>query len=300
MEGWVLILVRRGPYALWRALIHAPYRSTLCFGFSTVAQGYRPEPDVAVVLSPPGPAMPDPTIISPRQVRHFIRTVAPGAPSDPRLDARVALEEEHGLAHLTGDPLRDGIGVPVCGSFLRLDATGRLSLRARRIHRPPFENAHLLEDPLSDSEPLFLDEDPLFDAVDVLWPLYLATVAISSGAYDRLLHLRGGGRRRRHSWRLELEERIAFPTPRGGPCPIGFPGRIPASVPRSGPRLEPSTISVWGRNLSRRSCRAEVLVGSILTELLAHWGYENDPIVVAEVLSTLEERRVGSLVGQCR
>ena len=31
-------------------------------------------------------------------------------------------------------------------------------------------------------------------------------------------------------------------------------------------------------------------------ELLAHWGYENDPAVVAEVLGALEARRLGMLV----
>ena len=95
VEGWVLLLVRRGPRAFWRRLTHAPCRSALRFGFSTVAHGYRPEPDVAVVLTPPGPVEPGPSIISPRRVRDFVRTVV-GAPSEPRLDALVALEEEHG------------------------------------------------------------------------------------------------------------------------------------------------------------------------------------------------------------
>ena len=99
--------------------------------------------------------------------------------------------------------------------------------------RPPFRCRTLL-----DPEPLFWDEDPLydtdplFDVVDVFLPLYLAATAISSGAYDRLLHLRGGNKRRRYGWRLELEERIAFPTPRGGPSPVGFPGGYrPGSLP---------------------------------------------------------------------
>ena len=306
VEGWVLLLVRRGPRAFWGRLTHAPFRTSLRFGFSTVAQGWRPEPDVAVVLTPPGTVEPDPSIISPRQVRNFVRTVAPGAPPDPRLDALVALEEEHGTSGLTGDPVSDAEGARTCGPYLSVDAKGRLSLRTRSIHRPPYEDAHLFEDPFSDSEPLFMDHDPfydtdpLFDVVDVLLPLYLAATAISSGAYDRLLHLRGGSKRRRYRWLFDIEERIAFPTPRGGPSPVGFPGRIPARIPLVGPRPEPSMIRMWGRNLARKRCRPERLVGSVLIELLAHWGYENDPVVVAEVLSALQRRCAGALVGQRR
>jgi hypothetical protein len=55
---------------------------------------------------------------------------------------------------------------------------------------------------------------------------------------------------------------------------------------------------MWGRNLARKRCRPERLVRSVLIELLAHWGYENDPVVVAEVLSALEKRCAGALVGQ--
>ena len=243
VEGWVLLLVRRGPRAFWGRLTHAPFRTSLRFGFSTVAQGWRPEPDVAVVLTPPGTVEPDPSIISPRQVRNFVRTVAPGAPPDPRLDALVALEEEHGTSGLTGDPVSDAEGARTCGPYLSVDAKGRLSLRTRSIHRPPYEDAHLFEDPFSDSEPLFMDHDPLydtdplFDVVDVLLPLYLAATAISSGAYDRLLHLRGGSKRRRYHWLFDIEERIAFPTPRGGPSR----GRIPRSDPGPDPSRRPAS-----------------------------------------------------------
>ncbi len=119
-EGWVLVLVRRGPRAFWRRLTHAPYRSALCFGFSTIAQGYHPEPDVAVVLTPPGPFEPDPSIISPRRVRAFVRAMAPGTPPDPRLDALVALEEEHGLRPLMvyrwpAGRLDGVVGAPLAG-----------------------------------------------------------------------------------------------------------------------------------------------------------------------------------------
>ena len=307
VEGWVLLLVRRGPRAFWRRLTHAPYRSALRFGFSTVARGYHPEADVAVVLTPAGPLEPDPSVISPRRVRDFVRGVVPGAPAEPRLDALVALEEVHGPTGGTGELVRDAAGARAGGPYLSVDDTGRLSLRTSSIHRPSFEDAHRLgAGRFSDPETLFWDEDPLydtdplFDVVDLLLPLYLAATAISSGAYDRLLQLRGGTKRCRNNWRLEIEERIAFPTPRGGPGPVGFPGRIPAQIPPAGPRPEPSMAWVWGGNLARRNCRPNRLVESVLIELLAHWGYQNDPVVVAEILAALESRRVGTLVEACR
>ena len=160
---------------------------------------------------------------------------------------------------LTGDPVRDAAGARA-GPYLSVDDTGRLSLRTSSIHRPSFEDAHRLgAGRFSDPETLFWDEDPLydtdplFDVVDLLLPLYLAATAISSGAYDRLLQLRGGTKRCRNNWRLEIEERIAFPTPRGGPGPVGFPGRIPARIPLAGPRPEPSMARIWGRNLARET-----------------------------------------------
>jgi hypothetical protein len=302
-RGWALLLLRRGPRVFWRHLTRAPYRSPLYFGFSTVALGYRPGPDVELVLTPLSPLEPDPSIISPRQVRAFVRAIAPGAPPEPRLDALVALGEEHGPQPLSGDPLHDACGASICGPFLSVGPTGLLSLRNRSIHRPAFEDAHRFEvGPFSDSEPLIMDEDPfydtgpLFDVVDVLLPLYLAAIAISSGAYDRLLHLRGGNKRRRYCWRFAIEERIAFPTPRGGPSPVGFPGRIPARIPPVSPRPEPSTTWVCGRDLARKSCRPERLVASILIDLLGLWGYENDPVVVAEVVAALDKRRTATLV----
>jgi hypothetical protein len=59
-------------------------------------------------------------------------------------------------------------------------------------------------------------------------------------------------------------------------------------------------IRMWGRDLARKRCRPERLVGSVLIELLAHWGYENDPVVVSEVLTALQRRCAGALVGQPR
>ena len=113
----VLLLVRRGPRAFWAGMTHAPYKSSLRFGFSTVAKGYRAQPDVAVVLTPPGTVEPDPSIISPRQVRSFVRTVAPGAPSEPRLDALVALERKH---RIQAGRFWQATGIVICG-----DASGR-------------------------------------------------------------------------------------------------------------------------------------------------------------------------------
>jgi hypothetical protein len=57
--------------------------------------------------------------------------------------------------------------------------------------------------------------------VDVMLPLYLAATAISSGAYDRLLRVRDG-KRRRYRWELEIGERITS-NPLAGSHAIGFP-----------------------------------------------------------------------------
>jgi hypothetical protein len=53
------------------------------------------------------------------------------------------------------------------------------------------------------------------DVVDVVLPFYIATAAIASGAYDRLL---GPQDRpdRRYRWDMYVGERIAFPTPLAG------------------------------------------------------------------------------------
>lgn len=219
-------------------------------------RGSAPSPTSRLSLPRPEPSRPT----RPSSARARCPTSyapLPGGSPDPRLDALVALEEEHGSPSLTGDPVRDAEGARTCGPYLSVDAKGRLSLQTRTIHRPPYEDARLFEDPFSDSEPLFMDHDsfydsdPLFDVVNVLLPLYLAATAISSGAYDRFLHLRGGSKRRRYRWLFDIEERIAFPTPRGGPSPVGFPGRIPARIPLVGPRPEPSMIRLSGRNLER-------------------------------------------------
>ena len=83
-----------------------------------------------------------------------------------------------------------------------------------------------------------------------------------------------------------MGERVAFPTPLAGRYPVGFPGRIPASVALSGPRPEPSEPRFWGLGFTRRNCRPERLVEAVLGDLLPHWGYENDSLVVAEVITT--------------
>lgn len=76
------------------------------------------------------------------------------------------------------------------------------------------------------------DDRPLFDVVDVLLPLYLALVAVSSGACDRVFGYRGA--RHRFHWELTIAEDIVFPTPLAGDRAVGLPDRVPASIPLGG------------------------------------------------------------------
>jgi hypothetical protein len=206
-----------------------------------------------------------------------VRDVFPAAPLAPQLVAAAALEEEFGPRAREGfTGQNDHMGAPLGSVYLSISAFGRLTITARSIHGSPSEGI------------------TLFEAVEVMLPLYLAASAVTSGAYERLLGLPGWGRRR-YCWALEIEERIAFPTPLAGSDCIGFPGRIPASVPLGGVRPEPSMAFSRGWDLSRLNCRPEHLVESVLGDLLAHWGYENDPVVVAEIVAALRLTRTGQL-----
>jgi hypothetical protein len=216
-------------------------------------------------------------------VRDFLREVFPASPLDPNLRAAVALEEEHGPLSAESfeyNPFQHDIWGDLAGVLVHVSATGHLSFQSRSICRPPVHGA-----PRS-------KEAPLLDVVDVVLPFYIATTAIACGAYDRLLG-RQDRPNRRYRWDLYVGERIAFPTPLAGSNPVGFPGRIPASIPLSGPRPEPSEAHFWGLRFSRRNCRPEHLVEAVLSDLLPHWGYENNPVVVAEVITTLRLLRSG-------
>ena len=98
-----------------------------------------------------------------------------------------------------------------------------------------------------DQDP-FYDTDPLFDVVDVLLPLYLAATAISSGAYDRLLHLRGGSKRRRYHWLLDT--RNASPSDSSG---RPQPGRMPSRSGGPGPSRRPTFGAGDGPDLGAES-----------------------------------------------
>lgn len=274
VEGWVLLLVRQGPRAVWKRLTHAPVVRPANFGFSRIALGYDRGPDIKVTLTPPGLRQPDPLTVSPSRVRAFVREVFPADPPNPSLDAAVGIEEEHGTPPLTGNLIRDVVWASMGHLLLHVSPDGGLSLQARSIHRRPSEDA------------------ALFDVVDVVLPLYLAATAISSGAYDRLLRVRGR-KRCRYRWELEIGERITFPTPLAGSHAVGFPGRIPASIPLGGSRPEPSEVFFRGWHLSRRRCRPERLVTFVLAELFAHWGYENDSGVVSDIMAALRSVRTG-------
>lgn len=283
IEGWALLLIRRGPRAFWGRLTRQPFYHHAHFGFSPVALGYPEGPDVIATLTPRSPRHPDPSVVSPSRVRALLHEVFPASPLDPYLSADVALEEEHGPRSAEGfdyDPFRHDIWGDLAGVLFHVSATGHLSFRSRSICRPPVQGAPPSE------------EAPLFDVVNVVVPFYIATTAIASGAYDRLL---GPPDRphRRYRWDLYVGERVAFPTPLAGAHPVGFPGRIPTSVALSGPRPEPSEPHFWGLRFTRRNCCPERLVEAVLADLLPHWGYENDPVVVAEVITTLRLMRSG-------
>lgn len=134
------------------------------------------------------------------------------------------------------------------------------------------------------------DDRPLFDVVDVLLPLYLALVAVSSGACDRVFGYRGA--RHRFHWELTIAEDIVFPTPLAGDRAVGLPDRVPASIPLGGRWREPSQISFHGWSFSRRQSRPRKVVESVLDELLVLCGFEADPVVVDEVLAHLRATRL--------
>ena len=91
-----------------------------------------------------------------------------------------------------------------------------------------------------------------------------------------------------------MGERITSPGSLAEPSPVRFPGRIPVSAPLSGPWPDPSRAAFWGLRFSRRNCRPEHLVEAVLAHLLPHWGYENEHVVVAEVITPLSRPALGS------
>jgi hypothetical protein len=190
------------------------------------------------------------------------------------------MTEEHGersSVRFTGyGPLDD---LSVTSSDLRLGflGFGDLFIASPTVHRGPS------------------DDRPLFDVVDVLWPLNLVVVAASSGACDRLFG-RPGTKRIRYHWELEIAERIVFPTPLAGDRAVGFPGRVPAPTPVGRHWREPSELRYRCWNLSRSMRRPQEIVEFVLRELLALWGYEADPVVIAEVLDRLRAMRVNQPV----
>jgi hypothetical protein len=260
IDPWVLLLIRKGPRGVWRRLSHAPVMRPGILGWSTVARGLRPDPDVRIALYPMGKEQPNLQFIDPLHVRAFLAEVLPGRPLDPHLAARVAMTEEHGPRSpkgFTGYELEDYIWLMAGDLRMMFSARGRLSISAASVHRPPSADS------------------PLFDVVDVLLPLYVALVAVSSGACDRLLGHRGG--RRRYQWELQIEERIVFPTPLAEGRAVGFPDRVPASIPLGGHWREPSQIHYRGWDYTRLRCRPERVVESVLAELLTLWATRLTP-----------------------
>jgi hypothetical protein len=127
------------------------------------------------------------------------------------------------------------------------------------------------------------------DVVDAVFPLYVLLVAVSSGAYSRML--RGSGLRRpgRLSWEAVFPERLFDISDEGSR--LIFPGRVPPRL-AEGAGL-PREITVSGWELIRRRCSPTRIVASVLAELMVAWGYEPEPAVIDEVLGLLEVIRVG-------
>ncbi len=280
MEPRLLLLMQKGPGGVWRRLTRAPVTRPGVLGWSRVARGLAPDPDVQIALHPMGAEKPNPQFIDPLHVRAFLAEVLPGRPLDPRLAARVAMTEEHGPRSWEGfngyDP-EDYLWVSAGDLQMTFSARGHLSISANSLHRSPSADC------------------ALFEVADVLLPLYVALIAVSSGACDRLFGTRRG--RLRYEWEMEIEERIAFPTPLAHAGPVGFPGRVPTSIPLGGRWREPSQIHFRGWNLSRLQCKPDKVLGTVLSELLALWGFESDPVVMAEVRSRLRSMRATQSVG---
>ncbi len=93
-----------------------------------------------------------------------------------------------------------------------------------------------------------------------------------------------------------IEGRIVFPTPLAHAGPVGFPGRVPASIPLGGRWREPSQAHFRGWDFSRLQCKPDRVVETVLSELLALW-VESDPVVIAEVQSRLRSVRTAQPVG---
>ena len=142
VEGWVLLLIRRGPRAFWREATRWPFYHRAHFGFSRIALGYSEGPDVKAVLTLRGPRHPDPSVVSPSRMRDFLHEVFPASPLDPYLSANVALEKEHGPLSAAGfeyDPFRHDIWGDLAGVLFHVSATCDLSFQSRSICRSPVQ-----------------------------------------------------------------------------------------------------------------------------------------------------------------
>jgi hypothetical protein len=275
IDPWFWLLVRKGPRGVWRRLRKAPVTWSGILGYSRIARGDPAGPDVEITIYPEGSVEQRPQVIDPRHMRAFLGEMLPGRPVDPHFAARVPLTHEPGPRSTAGFAIFDPQGyfwVEVDDLDFKFASTGLVAIAASSVHGLPS------------------DDRPLFDVVDLLLPLYLGLVAVSSGACDRVFGYRGA--RHRFHWELTIAEDIVFPTPLAGDRAVGFPDRVPASIPLGGRWREPSQISFHGWSFSRRQCRPRKVVESVLGELLVLWGFEADPVVVDEVLARLRATRL--------
>jgi hypothetical protein len=276
IDPWVHLLVRKGPRAVWREVTKAPDTRPGRLGYSRVAQGHLPGQDVVISLCPQGKVDPHPRSIDPIHVRAFLTELLPGLPLDPRLAARAAMTEEHGprpSVCFTGyGPLDD---LEVTSGDLRF---GFLGFGYLFIVSPSVHRGRRMTAPSSMSS---MSCGPSTSS----WRRPPAGPAIASSAApapDGSAITGSSGSR----------------SPLAGDRAVGFPGRVPAATPVGGNWREPSEIHYRCWNLSRSVRRPHEILEFVLGELLALWGYEADPVVIAEILERLEAMRVNQPISE--
>jgi hypothetical protein len=278
-----------GPHRLWRRITRESYVNLGYSLYSRSGLSIGPGPDVQMILEPMHPGIgEDPTLVEPSRASALIGALLPGRPIDQRYAATIPADDPLGQLS-QADFFKDIFGNMYGGEVGDLTAivfnTGMFVVKIRSVYRS-------------------LAGLPSFELVDVLLPLYATLCAMAEGHYHPL---RGHDveRPRRYKWQFEVEERIAGRTaglddPEAREA-VGFPGRIPTAIapirrpppePRAG--YGPENVGgVWYQGLyySCRNTRPEAVVKEVLANLLGFWGFEADPVVMAEVMEHLRSLR---------
>ena len=107
IDPWFWLLVRKGPWGVWRLLRKAPVTWSGISGYSRIARGDPAGPDVEITIYPEGSVEQRPQVIDPRHMRAFLGEMLPGRPVDPHFAARVPLTHEPGPRSTAGFALFD-------------------------------------------------------------------------------------------------------------------------------------------------------------------------------------------------